>query len=220
MSLSQFHCTSRLYLDMHGLIFETSICYWQDQPGRPPVRGERCRPRGRPQGAGPRAGGGPESSARCPGSVRCDSRPSLACRVAGSRACYRGCENRGLFRSCLCVSPEGQMRHSEGSRDELPEAPPGPRARNSSHGARPTAGGPGNSPSEDCWGRRGVSVSLGRGRPRRDARRRASPRAGSSAPGRARKAVSSVRRAQWPAGPSQEAGYDCQSVGEWNQGLH
>ena len=21
-----------LYLDMHGLIFETSICYWQDQP--------------------------------------------------------------------------------------------------------------------------------------------------------------------------------------------
>ena len=22
---------------MHGLIFETSICYWQDQPGRPPV---------------------------------------------------------------------------------------------------------------------------------------------------------------------------------------
>ena len=42
MSLSQFHCTSRLYLDMHGLIFETSICYWQDQPGRPPVtRGGR-----------------------------------------------------------------------------------------------------------------------------------------------------------------------------------
>ena len=26
-------------------------------------------------------------------------------------------------------------------------------------------------------------------------------------------AVSSVRRAQWPAGPSQEAGYDCRSVG-------
>lgn len=34
MSHSQFHCTSRAYLDMHGLIFETSICYWQDQPGR------------------------------------------------------------------------------------------------------------------------------------------------------------------------------------------
>ena len=34
MSHSQFHCTGRAYLDMHGLIFETSICYWQDQPGR------------------------------------------------------------------------------------------------------------------------------------------------------------------------------------------
>ena len=33
MSHSQFHCTGRVYLDMHGLIFETSICYWQDQPG-------------------------------------------------------------------------------------------------------------------------------------------------------------------------------------------
>ena len=33
MSHSQFHCTVRVYLDMHGLIFETSICYWQDQPG-------------------------------------------------------------------------------------------------------------------------------------------------------------------------------------------
>ncbi len=31
MSHSQFHCTARVYLDMHGLIFETSICYWQDQ---------------------------------------------------------------------------------------------------------------------------------------------------------------------------------------------
>lgn len=33
MSHSQFHCNARVYLDMHGLIFETSICYWQDQPG-------------------------------------------------------------------------------------------------------------------------------------------------------------------------------------------
>ena len=36
MSHSQFHCTGRVYLDLHGLIFETSICYWQDQPGSPP----------------------------------------------------------------------------------------------------------------------------------------------------------------------------------------
>ena len=34
MSHSQFHCSSRVDLDMHGLDFETSICYWQDQPGR------------------------------------------------------------------------------------------------------------------------------------------------------------------------------------------
>ena len=33
MSHSQFHRISSLYLDMHGLIFETSIYDWQDQPG-------------------------------------------------------------------------------------------------------------------------------------------------------------------------------------------
>ena len=33
MSHSQFHCIGHVYLDLHGLIFETSICYWQDQPG-------------------------------------------------------------------------------------------------------------------------------------------------------------------------------------------
>ena len=30
----QFHCTGCAYLDMHGLIFETSICYCKDQPSR------------------------------------------------------------------------------------------------------------------------------------------------------------------------------------------
>ena len=39
MSHSQFHCTGRVYLDLHGLIFETSICYWQDQPGSPRTAG-------------------------------------------------------------------------------------------------------------------------------------------------------------------------------------
>ncbi len=33
MSHSQFHRIDCLYLDMHGLIFETSIYYWQNQPG-------------------------------------------------------------------------------------------------------------------------------------------------------------------------------------------
>ena len=34
MSYLQFHCTVHVYLDMDDLIFETSVCYWQDQPGR------------------------------------------------------------------------------------------------------------------------------------------------------------------------------------------
>lgn len=43
MSHSQFHCTGRVYLDLHGLIFETSICYWQDQPGSPGRERRRWR---------------------------------------------------------------------------------------------------------------------------------------------------------------------------------
>ena len=41
MSHSQFHCTDRVHLDLHGLIFETSICYWQDQPGKRPWKENR-----------------------------------------------------------------------------------------------------------------------------------------------------------------------------------
>ena len=33
MSYPQFHCTGSAYLDMYGLIFEVSMCYWQNQPG-------------------------------------------------------------------------------------------------------------------------------------------------------------------------------------------
>ncbi|KAF9661358.1 hypothetical protein SADUNF_Sadunf19G0060000 [Salix dunnii] len=42
---TMFHCTGRAYLDMHGLIFETSICYWQDQPAiiRDPVHQESAQ---------------------------------------------------------------------------------------------------------------------------------------------------------------------------------
>ena len=32
MSCSRFHFTFSSYGDVHGLVFETSICYWQDQP--------------------------------------------------------------------------------------------------------------------------------------------------------------------------------------------
>lgn len=64
MSHSQFHCTGRVYLDLHGLIFETSICYWQDQPGSPRVcvcaRAREARPTHRPTGRppGPASRGG------------------------------------------------------------------------------------------------------------------------------------------------------------------
>ena len=57
MSHSQFHCTGRVHLDLHGLIFETSICYWQDQPGsfrseapQPSELGGCNRPQARPPG--------------------------------------------------------------------------------------------------------------------------------------------------------------------------
>lgn len=32
-SHSQFRPKNNLYLDLHGLVFETSIYHWQDQPG-------------------------------------------------------------------------------------------------------------------------------------------------------------------------------------------
>lgn len=51
MSHSQFHCTVRVHLDLHGLIFETSICYWQDQPGcHKPEPEEGGQNGGRPNG--------------------------------------------------------------------------------------------------------------------------------------------------------------------------
>ena len=92
MSLSQFHCTSRLYLDMHGLIFETSICYWQDQPGRRPVvrlRAHRPAPasEGLPRrGARRRALGG---GAAAPGSLRA-RRALRPVRPPGARAATVG----------------------------------------------------------------------------------------------------------------------------------
>ena len=90
MSLSQFHCTSRLYLDMHGLIFETSICYWQDQPGRPPVARGRPRVRRRPRGCRQRTGAAEPGGPARRWSLRrvLDGRPRLP-NVPGSRGCYR-----------------------------------------------------------------------------------------------------------------------------------
>ena len=58
MSHSQFHCTGRVYLDLHGLSFETSICYWQDQPGSLPRQTEPIPGKG-PSLIRPATGGSP-----------------------------------------------------------------------------------------------------------------------------------------------------------------
>lgn len=84
MSHSQFHCNARVYLDMHGLIFETSICYWQDQPGsraagRPAPRsgcGSRLGALRAPEGGpDPTPGAGGERAGR--GTAGKERRPRL-----------------------------------------------------------------------------------------------------------------------------------------------
>ena len=98
MSHSQFHCTGRAYLDMHGLIFETSICYWQDQPGRgkrehtePGVAGARGAGRGRRGGGRPPQRG--REGRRTPGP---DRQPTLGTtRGRGAPPRRRSVEGRG-----------------------------------------------------------------------------------------------------------------------------
>ena len=83
MSHSQFHCTGRAYLDMHGLIFETSICYWQDQPGRSAswlaivgrTDGRPSSEAGRTERASERAERGDDDDDRHPGGRRDENRP-------------------------------------------------------------------------------------------------------------------------------------------------
>ena len=131
MSLSQFHCTSRLYLDMHGLIFETSICYWQDQPGRtpfPPPDAAQVRPG--------RRGCRPRTAARgLPYGRRAAllSRGRALRRTPSSPAQPRstGCYVRGrparcaAVRSCRRSWIRDTLRVRENESPELAEAAPG-----------------------------------------------------------------------------------------------
>lgn len=78
MSHSQFHCHARVYLDMHGLIFETSICYWQDQPGSR----RSCAEDRRRRGSGPATARAERRQGPAPG------RPLR--RVAGPEGAERG----------------------------------------------------------------------------------------------------------------------------------
>ena len=165
MSHSQFHCTGRAYLDMHGLIFETSICYWQDQPGR----GKRARRRG----AG-RAGGG--------GWGEADPREAREPREEGGAG-------KGARRAGRPDRP-GPAR----GEDARPRDPPSGSARVAArrrHRAGGTRGGRGGAAGRRAAGRPALSLlhparpGPHRGRPTRALGVRPStrPRAGRGTPG-------------------------------------
>lgn len=144
MSHSQFHCTGRAYLDMHGLIFETSICYWQDQPGR--SASEAARGRGEPE-AGGRAGrrereGGRrtrEGSERAGGSRRAREPPTP--HPPPSRAGPRTRETHDAARPSVLRFPLPSRASGEPKR---------PRARRGGGSERPEdTAGDGPAGSED-----------------------------------------------------------------------
>lgn len=189
MSHSQFHCTSRAYLDMHGLIFETSICYWQDQPGRCAVS-RRAR-RAAPLHVG-RTCRARESRSRAPEGARA--------RLAA--AAERGEETAGGL-GPTATNPD--RRTTPRARRPAPQGgeagrPPAPRAQRhgavegarASHGAAPLGGA-----GAGCGapGRR----AEGRARARADEGRRAG---GGPCPSRGRRGDGS--HGGWP-GPERRA---------------
>lgn len=131
MSHSQFHCTARVYLDMHGLIFETSICYWQDQPGS---RAAGRRPAGparrRPLSLGSlRLRLSRLASVRLGRTARPSVSPSLLPFLAGSTAAAAGAnDRRSLSRSAGRAALGGEARPLPGA------APPTSPARGRSGG--------------------------------------------------------------------------------------
>lgn len=100
MSHSQFHCTARVYLDMHGLIFETSICYWQDQPGSRATGHDPTGPaRRRPLSLLPSLSLSPARSAFPSGPCRVDGGGRRGERLSAGRAALRRSLARSLARS-------------------------------------------------------------------------------------------------------------------------
>ena len=151
MSHSQFNCTGRVYLDLHGLVFETSICYWQDQPGSPPSRAV-CVSTTTTLGGSDRVGG----FACVRGNVR------SVCPGAEQSCPLQTCEK--TLRPPLQSSRRRALKTwGEGSRKcALFWEAPAARA----HAARPPGGlraaaAPRRGPVWGSWVRRGVSVSLG-----------------------------------------------------------
>lgn len=134
MSHSQFHCTGRVYLHVHGLIFETSICYWQDQPGSPssgaasppPGWGGRAARRGPGSGGRPPRRGGDPRGAAGPGG---DASVGWKRRRGGGRI-GRGLPPRpsaSTSRSPAGGPREGALRRYRGLSETICARPPGDR---------------------------------------------------------------------------------------------
>nr|XP_053768219.1 collagen alpha-1(I) chain-like [Desmodus rotundus] len=150
---------------MHGLIFETSICYWQDQPGRERAHTERgggpdvCRARGAEHGARVRRGHGlaggragppenrpiPQDPGAAPGSGGRGGEKTRGggTHPAGGRAA--GVEGRREGAPAPARSGTDRRRRGTETRADASRAA---RARaTQAHRARgPGPGGPGNPP--------------------------------------------------------------------------
>ena len=162
--------------------FKTSICYWQDQPGRPPVVRLRALRAYRPAPASeglPRRGDEAESGWWVPAPESLGARALRPVRPPGARAASVGHLCLTLYpsrkditsggcpaplRSCSFVSPGAVERQRVGFEKTSFRATPrvARRRRSSSSGWRPTSVGPRGGPCQDIWVRRCVSVSLGR----------------------------------------------------------
>ncbi|XP_061035793.1 collagen alpha-1(I) chain-like [Eubalaena glacialis] len=170
---------------MHGLIFETSICYWQDQPGRgkrehtePGVPGRGARGAGDAAGPTPQSeeGGEADTGARPTAHTRDHEgarRAAAAARRGGTR---RGPQPRrpesgaagtgkslggrpARARSLALTRSRGRGRRGSGRGPDTPPSPPARRgAGRCGHGGRSTTAGRGpNNP------RSGERAGAGRG---------------------------------------------------------
>ena len=175
---------------MHGLIFETSICYWQDQPGRPPVAQRR----------GPRSGAGrgvarQRTGAARPRRARRGGGPCGVCWTVGRgsptnpgrRECYR----RGAS-APFPASRFGRRSARRGKRVRENESPGAPSEAAGTSAQSPREGRPtsGRSLGRPVGGLLWQTGRLGLARPGSAAEgpeETVLSERGSSAPGRARR---------------------------------
>lgn len=188
MSHSQFHCTARVYLDMHGLIFETSICYWQDQPGSRATGHDPTGPaRRRPLSLLPSLSLSPARSAFPSGPCRVDGGGRRGERLSAGRAALR----RSLARSLAdhdgearpipgAAPPTSPPRGRSGDRcaaafgGTLRAPPAGAGLALAPHGRPGLTRPPG--PAEKRTGKRSPAAGDGRARGERDLETGATPR--------------------------------------------